>query len=75
LAPESKGNLADPEFRRARASKAGRASHSPDAEITRTLKRLARLTPEQIAASVNPPSPELFAQLRALLPEPAEDEP
>lgn len=72
--PENNGKLADPEFRKARASKAAKASHTPEAEVARTLKRLARLTPEQVAASAAGPSAELLAQIRALLPAPADGE-
>jgi hypothetical protein len=64
LGRKPKGTLADPVFRRERARKAGLASHTPDAEVTRTLKRVARLTPEQVAGN-----PELLAQVQALLPE------
>ena len=53
------GKLADPEWRRERARKAGKASVSLDAYIGAVVRRAGKLTPEQIA------------RLRALLPEPA----
>lgn len=52
----SSGKLADPEFRRARASKAARAAHSVDAHIRAIINAAPALTAEQAA------------KLRALLP-------
>jgi hypothetical protein len=43
------GDLTDPEFRRERASKAGRVSHSIDAYIRAIVKRADELTPEHAA--------------------------
>lgn len=54
-----RGKLADPQWRRERAAKAGRAGTTLDAYVTRIVNRAGQLTPEQIA------------RLRALLP-PAE---
>jgi hypothetical protein len=41
------GKLADPQFRRDRAVKAGRASQSLDSYIGRIVDRAPELTPEQ----------------------------
>jgi hypothetical protein len=41
------GKLADPQFRRARASKAARASHSVDAHIRALVDAWPPLTPQQ----------------------------
>jgi hypothetical protein len=54
--PTSTGKLADAEWRRARAAKAGRASQTLDAYITKVVNRAPELNAEQIE------------RLRALLP-------
>jgi len=46
--PEYVGKLADPEFRTQRARRAGKASQTAAAHITRFLAKLPELTPEQI---------------------------
>lgn len=51
------GDVNDPEFRRRRAAKAGRAGHTPRALIDAIVRRAGQLTDEDIA------------RLRALLPE------
>jgi len=43
------GDLTDPEFRRERATKAGRASHSIDTLVRRVVDRAGELTPEHAA--------------------------
>jgi hypothetical protein len=45
---EYAGKLADPQFRTQRARRAGKASQSAAAHITRFLAKLPELTPEQI---------------------------
>lgn len=57
-----RGKLADPEWRRERARKAGAASNSIDAHIAAIVRRAGKLTPEQAE------------RLRALLPAPAASE-
>jgi hypothetical protein len=47
LIPHTGGKLADPKFRRDRASKAGRASQSLDSYIGRIVDRAPELTPAQ----------------------------
>jgi hypothetical protein len=43
------GDLTDPDFRRERASKAGRASHSVDSHVRAIAARAAELTPQHTA--------------------------
>lgn len=43
------GDLTDPDFRRERASKAGRASHSVDSHVRAIAARAGELTPEHTA--------------------------
>jgi hypothetical protein len=45
---EYHGKLADPEFRRKRASNASKAAHGLDARIAAIVRRAGDLTPEQI---------------------------
>lgn len=46
LAPRGVSN--DPEYRRERARKAGKAGHTIDAHIAAVVRRAGELTPEQI---------------------------
>jgi hypothetical protein len=55
-----------------KASKAGRASHTPEAEIKRFLRRISGVPLEELAKSARLVSPEQSAQLRALLPGPGD---
>lgn len=47
--PEYHGKLADPEFRRARASKGGKARSSLDSYVRQVVDRAPELTEEQRA--------------------------
>jgi len=57
------GKLADPEWRKERARKAGKVSASLDTYIGAVVRRAGKLTPEQVE------------RLRAILPEPASGKP
>jgi hypothetical protein len=56
-----RGSIRDPDFRRARAVKAGRARQTPQAHINALIRQAGQLTAEDIA------------RLRVLLPEPGPD--
>jgi hypothetical protein len=55
--PEPTGKLADPDWRRERARRAGQAAHSLDHYVRKVVDRAPELTPEQrdkLAAILRP---------------------